>query len=202
MKLTTLLIAAIGLSLASHTAAQTKNFTVGSGGGMKVAQTFTFDSEAQFENFTGQTHKVTGMIKFDPKAKTGNGRLEIDLASIDTGIPLRNEHLRGEMWFNTAKHPKAIFETTSVKHKAGDKYEVTGKLTIHGVTKTVKTECIVRYLPQSDATKKAMFAGDVVNLKTAFNVRLADFGVMIPGPAKGKVAETIAVKVNVFGFTG
>ena len=202
MKIKQLTTLALGALIVTGAYAQSQKFMVGNAGGMKVSQIFTVDSDADFENFTGQTHKVSGMINFDPKSQTGGGKIIVDLASIDTGIALRNEHLRSDMWFNTEKFPEAVFEASSVKHKSGDKYEVAGKLTIHGVTRTVKTECTLRYIKQSDATKKAMFMGDVVNLKTSFKVKLADFGAMIPDMAKGKVAETINVKLNVFGYTG
>ena len=182
--------------------AHNMKFTVGNAGGMKASQVFTFDSDADFENFTGLTHKVTGSINFDPKTGNGGGRIVVDIASIDTGIALRNEHLQSDMWFNAEKFPQAVFEATSVKRKGGDKYEITGKLTVHGVTKTIKTEAAAKYIKENEATRKAMFVGDVINLKTSFKVKLADFGVMIPGPAKGKVAETITVKLNVFGYTG
>ncbi len=192
-------VAALGLTLAG---AADQKFKVGDAGGMKVAQTFSFTSEAQFENFTGQTHKVTGAINFDPVKRTGSGKIEVDLGSVDTGIAMRNEHLQSDMWFNTAKFPKATFETTTVKHVKGDEYQVTGKLTLHGVTRTITTTATVRYLPESDATRKAMFMGNVVDLKCRFQVKLADYGIMIPDMAKGKVAETIAVNLNVFGYTG
>lgn len=194
-------IALAALSVASAFA-QDMKFTVGNAGGMKVAQVFSFDSDADFENFTGQTHKVSGSLNFDPSTGKGGGRIVVDIASIDTGIALRNEHLRSDMWFNAEKYPQAVFEATSVKRKSGDKYEVVGKLTVHGVTKQIKTEATARYIKESDATRKAMFMGDVVNVKTSFKVKLADYGVMIPDMAKGKVAETITVKLNVFGYSG
>lgn len=177
-------------------------FNVGNAGAMKVSQVFAFESDAEFENFTGQTHKVSGAINLDPKSGKGGGRIVVDIASIDTGIPMRNEHLQGEMWFNTAKFPQAVFEATSVKRKGGDKYEVVGKLTLKGVTKTLKTEATAKYLKESEATRKAMFMGDVVNVKTSFKIKLADFGIMIPDMTKGKVSETITVKLSVFGTTG
>lgn len=202
MKFKLLTSVALGALLATSALAQNQTFKIGNAGGMKVSQVFSFDSDAQFENFTGQTHKVTGSINFDPSTNKGSGKITVDLASIDTGIPLRNEHLQSDMWFNTAKFPNAVFETTEVKHKSGEKYDVTGKLTLHGVTKTIKTECTVKYIKESDATRKAMFMGNVLNIKTTFKIKLADFGVMIPDMAKGKVAETITVKLNVFGYTG
>ena len=202
MNAKTLTLASALLIGASFANAQVKEFKVGNAGGMKVSQVFTVDSDAQFENFTGQTHNVEGSIKFDPAKKGGSGRIDVDLTSLDTGIALRNEHLRSEMWFNTEKYPEATFEATGVHHKRGDLYEVTGKLTLHGVTKTIKANCVVRYIKESEATRKAMFKGDVLQVKTDFAIRLADFGVMIPDMAKGKVAETIQAHLNVFAQSG
>jgi polyisoprenoid-binding protein YceI len=181
---------------------QTRDFKIGDAGTMKVAQTFSFSSDADFENFTGQTHSVSGLLRFDPAKKTGSGKLRVALKSIDTGIALRNEHLNGEMWFNTAKFPTAEFETTSVKYRKGDEYDVVGKLSLHGVTRTVTVKAIVKHLKESDATRKAGFRGDVCHLKTSFQLKLADYGVMIPGPAKGKVAESITANISVFGYSG
>lgn len=197
--LTTVAFAALAITSAF---AQEIKFTVGNAGGMKVSQTFSFDSAADFENFTGQTHKVSGSVIFDPKTGKGGGKIIVDIASIDTGIAVRNDHLRSDMWFHAEKFPQAIFEASSVKRKSGDKYEVTGKLTLRGVTKTIKTEATAKYIKESEATRKAMFMGDVVNIKTSFKIKLADYGVMIPDMAKGKVAETINVKLNVFGYSG
>lgn len=180
----------------------TGKFKVGEAGGMKVAQTAVFASDADFENFTGQTHGVTGTLFFDPATKTGSGKVVVDLGGLDTGIPMRNEHLRSEMWLNTGKFPQAVFETTKVKHRSGDEFDVEGKLTIHGVTRTVNARAKVRYMPESDATKKAMFMGDVLNVKTSFKIKLSDYGVKIPEMAAGKVSNEVGITLNVFGYTG
>jgi|SRR5579862_6034981 len=192
----------LAVSSLSTASAQTEKFTVGNAAGMKASQEFTFDSVADFENFTGQTHKVTGSITINPKAGTASGRILVDIASIDTGMAARDEHLRSEQWFNTARFPNAVFETTSVKRKSGDTFEVAGRLMLHGVTRTIKTEATARYMKASEATRKAMFKGDVLNVKTSFKFRLADYGVTIPSIAKGKVGETITVRLNLFGYSG
>lgn len=196
---TTLAISALALTGAL---AQKQSFKIGNAGGMKVAQVFTVDSDADFENFTGQTHDVTGSITFDPTAKKGGGKIVVNLASLDTGIAMRNEHMRSDMWMNTEKFPTATFEATGVRHLNGDKYEVSGKLTVRGVTRNLKTQVTVRYLKESEATRKAMFKGDVVQIKTEFPIKLADFGVMIPDMAKGKVAETVKARLTVFAYSG
>ncbi|MEP0766165.1 MAG: YceI family protein [Fimbriimonadia bacterium] len=196
------LILASGVAIAGSQAfAQTRTFTVGDGGG-KVTQSVVVESVAQFENFTGKTSKVTGTLKIDPAKKTGSGKVVIDLASIDTGIALRNEHMRSEMWLDTAKYPQAVFEATSVKHKRGDVYTVTGKLTFHGVTRAMTTEVTGQYVEASEQTRKAGFRGDVVRLRGAFDLKLADYGVKIPERTRGKVAETVKLSFDIYGYTG
>ena len=199
-KLIALIVAAAATG-GSQVLAQAKTFTVGDGGG-KVTQSIVVESVAQFENFTGKTNRVTGTLKIDPSKKTGSGKVVIDVASIDTGIPLRNEHMCSEMWLDTSKYPKAVFEATSVKHKTGDVYTVTGKLTFHGVTKAMTTEVTGQYAKASEQTRKAGFKGDVVRLRGSFDLKLSDYGVTIPAQAKGKVAETVKLSFDIYGYTG
>ncbi len=60
----------------------------------------------------------------------------IDVTSVDTGVAQRDTHLRSTDFFDTAKYPMATFKSTKVV-RMGDTYEVTGELTMHGVTKPV-----------------------------------------------------------------
>src|ERR1044072_1078657 len=72
----------------------------------------TVEIESKFETFPGRTSNVTGALNFDPATRKGSGKIVIDVATIDTGIALRNEHMRGEGWMNSAKFPTIVFETT------------------------------------------------------------------------------------------
>ncbi|HCE00765.1 MAG TPA: YceI family protein [Armatimonadetes bacterium] len=187
---------------AASAASLAQTFRVGKEAGLPVSQTVTVESDADFENFTGITHGVSGVIRIDAAKKTGSGRLEIDLASIDTGVPLRNEHMRSPQWLDTAKYPTAVFEATSVRHKSGDTFTVTGKLTFHGVTRTISTDVEARLIRESAQSRAARFKGDVVRVKGQFRLRLSDYGVKIPDMAKGKVAEVVTIRFDVFGQTG
>ncbi len=60
----------------------------------------------------------------------------IDVKSVSTGEPKRDEHLNSPDFFETAKYPTAEFKSSSVK-KVSDGYDVYGDLTMHGVTKPV-----------------------------------------------------------------
>ena len=56
-------------------------------------------------------------------------------------------------------------------------------------------------LGESAATKKAGFAGDVLHIDAQFRVTLADYGIVISGPATGKVADTVNIRITAFGTT-
>lgn len=158
----------------------------------------TVESTTEFETFTGKTTKVSGDFTFDPAKKTGSGTIVVDMASLDTGIPSRNDHLRSAGWLDTDKYPNATFKTTKVANVKGDDYNVTGQFTLHGVTKTVTSNAKVKYRAESADTKKAGFAGNVAHVFARFNVKLSDYGIKIPDIAKGKVQETVTVTVSAY----
>lgn len=190
----------IGLSLFALSAAAIaapKTFTI-VGEKLEYRNLATVESTTEFETFTGKSNKVSGSFTFDPAAKTGTGKVAIDLASLDTGIPTRNEHLRSAGWLDTERHPTAVFQTTRVQSSGGDNYRVTGQFSLHGVTKTITTKATLKYRPQSEATKKVGFSGDVAHLYTRFDVKLSDYGIKIPAVAEGKVNPTVTITVSAY----
>ena len=58
-------------------------------------------------------------------------------ASVDTNHAERDKHLRSDDFLNVAKHPTATFESTSVKSTGEGTADITGNLTLNGVTKPV-----------------------------------------------------------------
>jgi polyisoprenoid-binding protein YceI len=61
----------------------------------------------------------------------------IKAASIDTGDPNRDAHLRGPDFLDVERYPEITYRSTSVRHKDGDRWEVTGDLTVRGVTRSI-----------------------------------------------------------------
>lgn len=84
-----------------------------------------------FKSFKGTVHIDDKDIS---KSKV---ELEIDAASIDTGVDKRDEHLRSPDFFDVKKHPKITFKSKSVKQTKKGELLVVGDLTMHGVTKAV-----------------------------------------------------------------
>ena len=113
-----------------------------------AADTYVVDkahSEATFKvrhlmtNVTGKFSDLDGTINIDPARPAASSvTFTIKAASVDTGSADRDKHLRTEDFFNVEKTPDITFRSTSVKPtKTKNLYDVTGDLTIRGVTKRV-----------------------------------------------------------------
>jgi polyisoprenoid-binding protein YceI len=83
----------------------------------------------------GRFNDISGSLTTE--GDSGSVRIEVDAASVDTNNSKRDDHLRGTDFFGVKQFPKIIFESTKFARKSGDTFEVTGKLTLHGVTKEI-----------------------------------------------------------------
>lgn len=105
----------------------------------------TSHSSIRFEVDHMVISEVEGTFtKFDGSVKTTKDdfsdaeiELTIDVNSIDTQDSKRDDHLKSPDFFDTQKFPTITFKSTAVKVVSTNKYELTGNLTIHGVTKEV-----------------------------------------------------------------
>jgi polyisoprenoid-binding protein YceI len=84
----------------------------------------------------GRFNDLSGSFTIDPDAGKCSFALTIKAESIDTAVAKRDEHLRSPDFFNVKQFPAITFKSTVVK-PIKDGYEVTGDLTMHGVTKSV-----------------------------------------------------------------
>jgi polyisoprenoid-binding protein YceI len=87
----------------------------------------------------GTFGKFAARIAVDPaKPETGTARIDIDLASIDTGNDDANEEVKGKAWFDIRHHPTASFISSQVSSQGKGRYEVLGKMTIKGKTLNIR----------------------------------------------------------------
>jgi polyisoprenoid-binding protein YceI len=89
-------------------------------------------------NIRGQFCKVGGTVYFDPLNITNASiELSIDASSIFTGIRKRDDHLKSADFFDVDKYPAISFTSTRIHSVNGSKAQVTGDLTIHGITRQI-----------------------------------------------------------------
>ena len=111
------------------------------------AETYTIDaghSEVGFKvrhlvsNVRGRFNDFSGTINMDPKnVQASSVEFRIKADSIDTNQADRDKHLRTEEFFFVEKYPEITFKSDSVKPAGKNKYNVTGTLTMRGVSKKV-----------------------------------------------------------------
>ena len=81
----------------------------------------------------GTFDRFTGSLTIGEDLADTSVTVEADMASLNTGFAMRDEHIHGPDFFDLANHPTMTFQSTSVA-ESGDGYAMTGDLTIRGVT--------------------------------------------------------------------
>ncbi|QRQ99862.1 YceI family protein [Dyadobacter sandarakinus] len=122
---------------------------------------------------------VTGSFKsFTGKAVSDGDELEdavidftVDVNSVDTGQPGRDEHLKAADFFEAEKYPQFHFVSTSFKKKKGDVYALLGNLTIKGNTKPVALEA------EYGGTEKDLYGNTKVGFEVTGSIDRKEFGV-------------------------
>ncbi len=172
----------------------------------------TFTSSAPLEDIVGTTNQVVGYVAFDPKdpRKGVQGQFKVAVKDLDTGIPLRDEHLASKMWLDAQSYPDITFTIESAKQiytlKNSPEYQtyrmtLVGPLSIHGRTRQVAIPARITYLLGSEKTKMKL-PGNLVGVRAEFEVALADFDITGPEGMDligAKVGETVALEVSAFG---
>jgi polyisoprenoid-binding protein YceI len=125
-----LMVALAGISVAH---AQLKWNLDASHSSVKFSVTHLVVSEVEgsFKMFSGN---VTSK---DETFENGSTEFTVDVASINTDDADRDKHLKSDDFFNAEKYPKMTFKSKSFKKVKGNKYALTGDLTIRDVTKPV-----------------------------------------------------------------
>lgn len=175
--------------------ARAERFEISSGAGETRV---SFESKAPMESFEGKTDHVTGSIDLAPGGENEIAiRVAVDMASLDTGIEMRNHHMC-ENHLHTDRFPEAVFEgakvvkgDTAALSRPGD-HDVTleGDLTLHGVTKTIQVPARISRLSGEN--------GPRVRLTAQFDVALADYEIPRPRMLMLKLNDIQKVRVDLW----
>jgi polyisoprenoid-binding protein YceI len=115
--------------------------------------------DGRFRQFSAQLH-------FDPaKPAAGTASISIDTASFDLGDDAYNQQARGREWFDSTAYPQATFVSRAIAPAGGERYNVTGQLTIKGHAQTVTVPVTIA---QHGATQT--FAGALPIRRTQYGV--------------------------------
>lgn len=120
----------------------------------------------RFTEFEGMLH----MDEENPQESQVAG--SIDVASVKTGIGLRDASVRGGGFFNAKQHPQMSFRSTKIGPFEGDRFDVHGELTIRDVTRPVVFEVVDKGdLPAVDGRRRHAFDATLVLSREEFNLK-------------------------------
>lgn len=118
----------------------------------------------------GSISGITGDVVWDGKnPTTASVNATIDATTLSTNNEARDKHLKSPDFFNVEKFPTLTFKSTSIQRVHG-KLQVTGDLTLTGVTKPVTLDVEGPTPPQ-----KGMQGGQVIGLSATGVIHRSDF---------------------------
>ena len=88
----------------------------------------------------GRFSQVDGQIRTRRDVPDCSLSVSIGMASVDTGIEMRDDDLRSAHFFDVDTHPEMTFSSTAVEDGVDGAFTVVGELTIHGITREVRLD--------------------------------------------------------------
>lgn len=171
------------------------------GAGQAMAADYVIDKEGQHAFVTfkishlgyswlyGTFKDFDGSFSFDEKApEASKVSVNLKTGSLDSNHAERDKHLRSKDFLNVDKNPTATFTSTSVKSTGTGTADITGDLTLNGVTKPVVIAA--KFLGQGNDPWGGYRAG----FEGSTTLELKDFNIKGPGPASQEAELIISVE--------
>ena len=135
------------------------------------------------------SHKTTGAATLDFAAKKGSVEVVIDANSLDTAFAKRDNHLRGEDFFDVAKYPTITYKADQIEFDGDLPTKAKGQLTLRGVTKPV-TLTFSRFKCGEHPVAKKHYCG----ADATATINRGDFGI---SAYQGAVGEEVKLSIAV-----
>lgn len=137
-----------------------------------------------FSDVHGQFRKFDGEIDFDPEnVEATEARFVIDVASFDTNLVARDEHIMSADFLDVENFPEIVFVSQSVSQTGEDTADITGEMTVHGVTKTVVFFASLNKIGDSPFDPSQKIAGFTITGE----IDRTEFGIDAYAPAIGAI---------------
>jgi polyisoprenoid-binding protein YceI len=139
----------------------------------KTHSEVTFQVRHLVTKVRGRFTDFSGTVQFNPaQPDQSSVTFTINTASVDTGTPDRDAHLRTDDFFAVDKHPTISFVSSRVAKKSDERYDVTGMLTIRDVVKEITLP--VTYLGEA----KDPWGNARAGFESEITVNRKDFGLV------------------------
>ncbi|MSR70124.1 MAG: YceI family protein [Phycisphaerales bacterium] len=137
--------------------------------------------------FWGRFNEVSGTAQYVPNTSLAMN-VTIQTASVDSGNKKLDGHLKSPDFFNAVEFPTMTFLSTSAKALGTGRFDVTGDLTMHGITKSVTVPVQCSAISVMGGTSRSGF-------EATFEIKRSDFGVSY-GVEKGAIGDETRVIVS------
>lgn len=138
--------------------------------------------------FWGRFNDVSGEVKYE-EGKSISFNISIDVSSVDSGNSKLDAHLKSPDFFNAVEFPKLSFKSTSAKALGGDRFDVSGELSMHGVTKQVSVTIEASRIATMGGKTRAGFEG-------TFEIKRSDYG-MTYGVEQGSIGDQVRIIIAI-----
>jgi len=170
-----------------------------------------FNSNSPLEKFEGNSQALQGSFTLNADyLEQSIGKISFPVRSIKTGLSKRDDHMYGKDWLDAQNYPNIEFELKKLSSISIKKSDISGIefsaiaegiCSIKGTAKPAKAKLIVKYVLESEITRKRA-QGDLVMIDADFSVSLKDYNVLGRGDIIGsKVGESIDLDIKLFGST-
>ena len=152
----------------------------------------------QFSQVQGSFNRIKGKFSFDPaNAEASRVEVVVDVGSIDTNHPARDNHMRDPSYFNVARFPNAVFRSTRIEVTGARTGRMTGDLAIMGVTIPVTLEVTFNGIAKHPLGEKFSKYRDitVAGFSARTTISRSSFGMTNGQGEKGDKAE-LAIEVE------
>ncbi|HXN91470.1 MAG TPA: YceI family protein [Candidatus Sulfotelmatobacter sp.] len=142
----------------------------------------------------GHFNEVTATGNLDPEhPERSTVEATINTASIRTHNEQRDKDLRSSNFLEIEKYPTMTFKSTKIEHVGGDKYKVTGDLTIKGNTKSITLNA-VKYGEFNDPQM-----GHRIGYAAETQINRKDFGMSFEAMLDGRFIVSNEIQINIEG---
>jgi polyisoprenoid-binding protein YceI len=137
----------------------------------KAHSELTFQVRHLLTKVRGRFSDFSGTLEYDEETPEHSlVNVEVQPASIDTNERDRDAHLRSADFFEVEKIPTLSFRSTRIQRTAGDRFAVTGDLTIHSVTRSVTFDASLL------GTAKDPWGNERIAFEAETTINRKDFG--------------------------
>ena len=147
----------------------------------------------------GQFGEFEGTIEFGDDLSSARAYGTVKAASIDTGDPKRDEHLRSPEFFGADEYPEITFESSRIEATGDSELTVAGTLTVRGVAQEIELEVEI------NGTETDPWGNERVGLEATGQISRSDYGMKFDAAGGGGnlvVGDKVKLHIDVSAVKG